>query len=130
LGYLSGSKLAGRATPLARNPWRDLAQPKAATTLALVPRAGAHGFGNNVDHRRLCHASRCVAALLEGGVGAVTWVSSVEHAGLILVIGSNPPHIPVAATWMKNAAKRGAKKCASTRVTGIGKHAWRASVQT
>ena len=71
------------------------------------------GFrSNNVDHcTRLCHASS-VAALLEGvGSGAVSnQVNDVEHAGLILVIGSNPTsNHPVAATWMKNASKRGAK---------------------
>ncbi|MDQ0039456.1 formate dehydrogenase subunit alpha [Variovorax boronicumulans] len=88
------------------------------------------GFGsNNVDHcTRLCHASS-VAALLEGvGSGAVSnQVSDVEHAGLILVIGSNPTaNHPVAATWMKNAAKRGTKiVLADPRVTDIGRHAWR-----
>ena len=88
------------------------------------------GFGsNNVDHcTRLCHASS-VAALLEGvGSGAVSnQVNDVAHAGLILVIGSNPSsNHPVAATWMKNAAKRGAKiVLADPRVTDIGKHAWR-----
>ena len=88
------------------------------------------GFGsNNVDHcTRLCHASS-VAALLEGvGSGAVSnQVNDVEHAGLIFVIGSNPTaNHPVAATWMKNAAKRGAKiVLADPRVTDLGKHAWR-----
>jgi formate dehydrogenase major subunit len=88
------------------------------------------GFGsNNVDHcTRLCHASS-VAALLEGvGSAAVSnQVNDVEHAGLILVIGANPTaNHPVAATWMKNAAKRGAKiVLADPRVTDIGKHAWR-----
>jgi formate dehydrogenase major subunit len=88
------------------------------------------GFGsNNVDHcTRLCHASS-VAALLEGvGSGAVSnQVGDVEHAGLIFVIGSNPTaNHPVAATWMKNAAKRGAKiVLADPRITDIGKHAWR-----
>ncbi|MDE2174132.1 MAG: formate dehydrogenase subunit alpha [Betaproteobacteria bacterium] len=88
------------------------------------------GFGsNNVDHcTRLCHASS-VAALLEGvGSGAVSnQVNDVEHAELILVIGSNPTaNHPVAATWMKNAAKRGAKiVLADPRVTDIGRHAWR-----
>ena len=88
------------------------------------------GFGsNNVDHcTRLCHASS-VSALLEGvGSAAVSnQVNDVEHAGLILVIGSNPTaNHPVAATWMKNAAKRGAKiVLADPRVTDIGKHAWR-----
>ena len=88
------------------------------------------GFGsNNVDHcTRLCHASS-VAALLEGvGSGAVSnQVNDVEHAGMIFVIGSNPTaNHPVAATWMKNAAKRGAKiVLADPRITEIGKHAWR-----
>ena len=88
------------------------------------------GFGsNNVDHcTRLCHASS-VAALLEGvGSGAVSnQVSDVEHAELILVIGSNPTdNHPVAATWMKNAARRGTKiVLADPRVTDIGRHAWR-----
>ncbi|MDE2415628.1 MAG: formate dehydrogenase subunit alpha, partial [Comamonadaceae bacterium] len=88
------------------------------------------GFGsNNVDHcTRLCHASS-VAALLEGvGSGAVSNpVSDVAHAELILVIGSNPTtNHPVAATWMKNAAKQGAKiVLADPRVTDIGRHAWR-----
>jgi formate dehydrogenase major subunit len=88
------------------------------------------GFGsNNVDHcTRLCHASS-VAALLEGvGSGAVSnQVNDVEHAGLIFVIGSNPTaNHPVAATWMKNAMKRGAKiVLADPRITDIGKHAWK-----
>jgi len=88
------------------------------------------GFGsNNVDHcTRLCHASS-VAALLEGvGSGAVSnQVGDVENAGLILVIGSNPTaNHPVAATWMKNAAKRGTKiVLADPRITDIGRHAWR-----
>ncbi|MBT2326789.1 molybdopterin-dependent oxidoreductase [Variovorax paradoxus] len=88
------------------------------------------GFGsNNVDHcTRLCHASS-VAALLEGvGSGAVSnQVNDVEHAEMIFVIGSNPTaNHPVAATWMKNAAKRGAKiVLADPRVTDIGRHAWR-----
>ncbi|MBM3387326.1 MAG: 4Fe-4S dicluster domain-containing protein, partial [Betaproteobacteria bacterium] len=88
------------------------------------------GFGsNNVDHcTRLCHASS-VAALLEGvGSGAVSNpVRDVEHAQLILVIGSNPTHNhPVAATWMKNAAQRGARiVLADPRITELGRHAWR-----
>ena len=88
------------------------------------------GFGsNNVDHcTRLCHASS-VAALLEGvGSGAVSnQVSDVAEAELIIVIGSNPTsNHPVAATWMKNAAKAGMKiVLADPRVTEIGRHAWR-----
>jgi formate dehydrogenase major subunit len=88
------------------------------------------GFGsNNVDHcTRLCHASS-VAALLEGvGSGAVSnQVNDVAHSEMIFVIGSNPTaNHPVAATWMKNAAKLGAKiVLADPRITDIGKHAWR-----
>ena len=88
------------------------------------------GFGsNNVDHcTRLCHASS-VAALLEGvGSAAVSnQINDIEHSDLIFVIGSNPTaNHPVAATWMKNAAKRGAKiVLADPRITDIGKHAWR-----
>jgi len=88
------------------------------------------GFGsNNVDHcTRLCHASS-VAALLEGvGSGAVSnQVNDVEHSDLIFVIGSNPTsNHPVAATWMKNAAKKGAKIIlVDPRITDLGKHAWR-----
>ena len=88
------------------------------------------GFGsNNVDHcTRLCHASS-VAALLEGvGSAAVSnQVNDVEHSDLIFVIGSNPTaNHPVAATWMKNAAKKGARiVLADPRGTEISKHAWR-----
>ncbi len=71
------------------------------------------GFGtNNVDHcTRLCHASS-VAALLEGvGSGAVSnQVSDVLQAEVVFLIGANPTsNHPVAATWMKNAAKAGVK---------------------
>src|SRR6185369_16059586 len=71
------------------------------------------GFGtNNVDHcTRLCHASS-VAGLLEGiGSGAVTApFMAVEDADVIIVIGANPiENHPVAATFFKNAAQRGAK---------------------
>jgi formate dehydrogenase major subunit len=88
------------------------------------------GFGtNNVDHcTRLCHASS-VAALLEGvGSGAVSnQVSDVAKAEVIFLIGSNPTsNHPVAATWMKNAVKRGAKLIvADPRKTDISRHAWR-----
>ncbi|MGZ8289700.1 MAG: formate dehydrogenase subunit alpha [Telluria sp.] len=71
------------------------------------------GFGsNNVDHcTRLCHASS-VAALLEGiGSGAVSNpVMDVMRAEVVVVIGANPTvNHPVAATWIKNAVKQGAK---------------------
>jgi formate dehydrogenase major subunit len=67
---------------------------------------------NNVDHcTRLCHASS-VAALIEGiGSGAVTATfNEVEQADAIIIIGANPTeNHPVAATYFKQAAKRGAK---------------------
>ncbi|HVM80912.1 MAG TPA: formate dehydrogenase subunit alpha, partial [Stellaceae bacterium] len=71
------------------------------------------GFGtNNVDHcTRLCHASS-VAGLLEGiGSGAVTApFTAAKDADVIVVIGANPTeNHPVAATFFKNAVKRGAK---------------------
>ncbi len=71
------------------------------------------GFGsNNVDHcTRLCHASS-VAALMETiGSGAVTNVfADVERADVALVTGSNTTaNHPVAATFIKEAAKRGTK---------------------
>ena len=70
------------------------------------------GFGtNNVDHcTRLCHASS-VAALMEGiGSGAVTApFTAAAEAECIIVIGARPgQNHPVAATFLKNAAKRGA----------------------
>ena len=70
-------------------------------------------FGsNNVDHcTRLCHASS-VVALLEGiGSGAVSNpVMDVTKAEVIIIIGANPTvNHPVAATWIKNAVKNGAK---------------------
>jgi formate dehydrogenase major subunit len=69
------------------------------------------GFrNNNVDHcTRLCHASS-VAALLEGiGSGAVTApFTDARLADVIIAIGCNSAeNHPVAATFFKNAAKRG-----------------------
>src|SRR5439155_12545661 len=71
------------------------------------------GFGsNNVDHcTRLCHASS-VAALMEGiGSGAVTApFTAAADADVIIIIGARPTdNHPVAATFFKQAAKRGAK---------------------
>jgi len=71
------------------------------------------GFGsNNVDHcTRLCHAAS-VAALLEGiGSGAVTApFTAAAEAEVMLVIGARPTeNHPVAATFLKEAASRGAK---------------------
>lgn len=86
------------------------------------------GFGsNNVDHcTRLCHASS-VAALMEGlNSGAVSnQVRDVSKAEVIFVIGANPTNNhPVAATWMKNAAKAGAKLIvADPRRSDLARHA-------
>src|SRR5204862_554166 len=70
-------------------------------------------FGtNNVDHcTRLCHASS-VAALLETlGSGSVTDVfGHARLAEVILLTGTNTTvNHPVAATYFKQAAKRGTK---------------------
>ncbi|MCG8356088.1 MAG: formate dehydrogenase subunit alpha, partial [Kiloniellales bacterium] len=71
------------------------------------------GFGtNNVDHcTRLCHASS-VAALMEGiNSGAVTApFMAANDADCIIVIGARPTqNHPVAATFLKQAAKEGKK---------------------
>ena len=86
------------------------------------------GFGtNNVDHcTRLCHASS-VAALLEGiGSAAVSnQVNDVARAEVIFLIGANPvSNHPVAATFIKNAAKEGAKLIyADPRRSELARHA-------
>lgn len=71
------------------------------------------GFGtNNVDHcTRLCHASS-VAALMEGvSSGAVSApFNDAMVSDCIIVIGARPAtNHPVAATYFKQAAKKGAK---------------------
>src|ERR671932_66564 len=67
---------------------------------------------NNVDHcTRLCHASS-VAALLETlGSGSVTnTYGDVVNAEAALLVGTNTTaNHPVAATFFKDAAKRGTK---------------------
>ena len=87
------------------------------------------GFGtNNVDHcTRLCHASS-VAALLEGvGSGAVSATfNECKNSDVIIVIGANPTeNHPVAATFFKQAAKRGAKLIVmDPRGQALKRHAW------
>ncbi len=87
------------------------------------------GFGtNNVDHcTRLCHASS-VAALLEGvGSAAVTATfNECKNSDVIVVIGANPTeNHPVAATFFKQAAKRGAKLIVmDPRGQALKRHAW------
>ena len=85
------------------------------------------GFGtNNVDHcTRLCHASS-VVALLEGiGSGAVTApFNAVRDADVVIVIGANPTeNHPVAATYFKQAAKRGALIVLDPRGQALKRHA-------
>lgn len=85
------------------------------------------GFAtNNVDHcTRLCHASS-VAALLEGiGSGAVSApFTAVEDADCVVVIGANPTsNHPVAATFFKQAAKRGTLIVMDPRGTALQRHA-------
>jgi formate dehydrogenase major subunit len=86
------------------------------------------GFGsNNVDHcTRLCHASS-VAALMETiGSGAVTApFTAVKDSDVIIVIGANPTeNHPVAATYFKQAAKRGAELIVmDPRGTALKRHA-------
>ncbi len=88
------------------------------------------GFGsNNVDHcTRLCHASS-VAALLEGiGSGAVSNpVMDVTLAEVVIIIGANPSvNHPVAATWIKNAARQGTQLVViDPRRNDLARHAWR-----
>ncbi len=88
------------------------------------------GFGsNNVDHcTRLCHASS-VAALMEGlssGAVSAPFAAALE-SDVIIVIGANPTvNHPVAATFIKNAAKRGAKLIViDPRRQGLSRHAYR-----
>src|SRR5271166_1513030 len=93
------------------NPWTHF---RAASWEEALDRA-AQGLkatrANNVDHcTRLCHASS-VAALMEGiGSGAVTATfNECESSDVIVVIGANPTeNHPVAATFFKQAAERGA----------------------
>ncbi len=71
------------------------------------------GFrSNHVDHcTRLCHASS-VAALIECiGSGAVTAsFMQAQQADVVILTGCNPTvNHPVAATYFKQAAKRGTK---------------------
>jgi formate dehydrogenase major subunit len=88
------------------------------------------GFrNNNVDHcTRLCHASS-VVALLEGiGSGAVSNpVMDVTEAEVVILIGANPTvNHPVAATWIKNAARSGTKLIVcDPRRSDLARHAHR-----
>ncbi len=86
-------------------------------------------FGtNNVDHcTRLCHASS-VAALLETiGSGAVSTIyRDIENSDVALLTGTNTTsNHPVAATFFKEAAKKGTKLIiVDVRRPDIADHAW------
>ncbi|QTF93653.1 formate dehydrogenase subunit alpha, partial [Halomonas sp. BM-2019] len=88
------------------------------------------GFGSNhVDHcTRLCHASS-VAALMEClGSGAVTasFMQALQ-AEVVILTGCNPAvNHPVAATYFKQAAKRGTKLIIlDPRGQALDAYAWR-----
>src|SRR5262245_59502856 len=129
------------ALGLAANKLKEIRDTKGKTALAgfgsakgtneeayLFQKLVRTGFGsNNVDHcTRLCHASS-VAALMEGvASGAVSnQVSDVGHAEGIFLIGANPiSNHPVAATWIKNAVKKGARFIyADPRRSELSRHA-------
>ena len=94
----------------------------------LVQKLVRQAFGtNNVDHcTRLCHASS-VAALMEGiNSGAVTApFNAAGDADCIIVIGARPTeNHPVAATFLKNAKKKGATLIVcDPRQQGLTRHA-------
>jgi len=118
--------LRGRAMPVAGFGSAKGSNEEAYLFQKLIRSAFAT---HNVDHcTRLCHASS-VAALMEGiGSGAVSNpVRDCAHAAFILVIGANPvQNHPVAATWIKNAVRRGARLVlADPRRTELARHAWR-----
>ncbi len=87
-------------------------------------------FGtNNVDHcTRLCHASS-VAALMEGvGSGAVSApFTAARDSDCIVIIGARPTsNHPVAATYFKQMAKKGAKLILmDPRRNDLTRHAWK-----
>jgi formate dehydrogenase major subunit len=84
---------------------------------------------NNVDHcTRLCHASS-VAALLECvGSGAVSApFTATEDSDCAIIIGARPTtNHPVAATYIKQAAKNGTKVIImDPRKNDMSRHAWK-----
>jgi formate dehydrogenase major subunit len=87
-------------------------------------------FGtNNVDHcTRLCHASSVSALLQMIGSGAVTTTfGDIENSDFALITGTNTTaNHPVAATFFKQAAARGARLLVVDPIhTPIADHAWR-----
>src|ERR1700750_1491016 len=87
------------------------------------------GFGtNNVDDcTRLCHASS-LAALLEsiGSAALTATFNECKNSDVIIVIAATPTeNHPVAATFFKQAAKRGAKLIVmDPRGQALKRHAW------
>ena len=87
-------------------------------------------FGsNNVDHcTRLCHASSVTALIQMIGSAAVTTTfGDIENSDFAIVTGCNPTsNHPVAATFFKEAAVRGAKLLVvNPHYIPIVDHAWR-----
>ena len=127
---LRGQGAARRsATPTASARWPASARPRAPTKRRISSRSwcAPASARNNVDHcTRLCHASS-VAALMEGiNSGAVSnQVRDVANAEVIFLIGANPTvNHPVAATFIKNAAKAGVKLIvADPRRGDLARHA-------
>ncbi|QOL51505.1 formate dehydrogenase subunit alpha [Massilia litorea] len=128
---LAGGKLAAIRDTHGGNALAGFGSAKGSNEEAyLFQKLVRTGFGtNNVDHcTRLCHASS-VSALLEGiGSGAVSNpVMDVTRAEVILIIGANPTvNHPVAATWIKNAVRTGAKLIVlDPRRSELARHAHR-----
>ena len=96
-----------------------------------LPEAGAHRLRH--EQRRPLHAPvprlvgrrRCSRA--SARARCRTRCPTSPNAEVIFVIGANPTsNHPVAATWMKNAAERGAKLIvADPRRNDLARHAWR-----
>ncbi len=128
---LAGGKLANIRDTHGGNALAGFGSAKGSNEEAyLFQKLVRTGFGtNNVDHcTRLCHASS-VSALLEGiGSGAVSNpVMDVTRAEVIVIIGANPTvNHPVAATWIKNAVRTGAKLVVlDPRRSELARHAHR-----
>jgi len=128
---LAGGKLAAIRDTHGGNALAGFGSAKGSNEEAyLFQKLVRTGFGtNNVDHcTRLCHASS-VSALLEGiGSGAVSNpVMDVTRAEVIVIIGANPTvNHPVAATWIKNAVRTGAKLIVlDPRRSELARHAHR-----
>jgi formate dehydrogenase major subunit len=128
---LAGGKLAAIRDTHGGNALAGFGSAKGSNEEAyLFQKLVRTGFGtNNVDHcTRLCHASS-VSALLEGiGSGAVSNpVMDVTRAEVVVVIGANPTvNHPVAATWIKNAVRTGAKLIVlDPRRSELARHAHR-----